>query len=114
MPSVKKVKENDHSYEKDNTITFEPKNVKELSDFFENSGDKYHEIWIILTKKKHVDHQPVSFAEAVEEAAQHNLVDSRTQSVDERRYRIRFTSRKTRKPQPAINRETAERVKPNS
>jgi hypothetical protein len=34
------------------TITFEPTSTDELSTFLEANKDKYHEIWIVLTKKE--------------------------------------------------------------
>jgi hypothetical protein len=50
------------------SVSFEPKNVEDLRRFFEASKDKYHELWVILTKKKIVAQQPVTFNEAVNEA----------------------------------------------
>lgn len=78
----------------DKSVSFEPKNAKELSRFFEVNKYKYHEILIILTKKKHANPQPVSFTEAVTEALQHGLIDSRTKGIDDRKYCVRFTKRK--------------------
>jgi uncharacterized protein YdeI (YjbR/CyaY-like superfamily) len=83
---------------KEKSGTFEPKNVEELSRFFEINKDNYREIWVILTKKKHADPQPVSFDEAVSEAAKHGLIDSRVKSLNEQKYLIRFTKRKNSKP----------------
>jgi hypothetical protein len=53
-----------------------------------------HEIWVVLTKKTHADPQPVSFIEAVAEAIKHGLVDSRTKTLSEKKYAVRFTKRK--------------------
>jgi hypothetical protein len=78
---------------KEKTATFEPKNVAELSRFFEINRGKYHEIWIVLTKKKYANPQPVSFNEAISEAAKHGLIDSRTKSLSEQKYAVRFTKR---------------------
>jgi hypothetical protein len=83
---------------KEKSATFEPKNVDELSRFFEINKDSYHKIWIILTKKKHADPQPVSFDEAVSEAVKQGLIDSRVKSLSERKYSVRFTERKNPKP----------------
>jgi len=80
------------------SVTFEPKNADELSRFFEINKDKYREIWITLTNKKHADPQPVSFNEAVSEAKKHGLIDSRIKSLNEKKYSIRFTKRKNSKP----------------
>jgi hypothetical protein len=79
---------------KEKSGTFEPKSVNELSRFLEINKDRYREIWIILTKKKHADPQPVSFDEALSEAQKHGLIDSRVKSLNELKYSIRFTKRK--------------------
>jgi hypothetical protein len=76
------------------TITFEPKSAHELSVFFKTYEDKYHEFWIILTKKRCVNPQPVSFIQAVDEAVKQGLIDSRTKTLDEQKYAVRFTKRK--------------------
>ena len=55
------------------SVSFEPKNTEELKCFFEASKKRYHEIWIVLTKKEHADPQPVSFGEAVKEAVSRGL-----------------------------------------
>ena len=75
------------------SATFEPRNVDELSHFFEVNKDKYHEIWVVLTKKKYANPQPVSAYEALTEAIRHGLIDSRTKSVGERKYKMRFAKR---------------------
>lgn len=75
-------------------ITFEPKNVNELSHFFKVNKDKYHEIWIVLAKKKYANPQPVSAIEALTEAIRHGLIDSRTKSLNDQKYCMRFTKRK--------------------
>jgi hypothetical protein len=76
------------------SATFEPKSAEELAYFFKTSRDSYHEIWIVITKKKHADPQPVTFNEAVAEAVKQGLIDSRTKSLNEHKYMIRFTKRK--------------------
>jgi hypothetical protein len=76
------------------SISFEPKNVEELHHFLAAYKNSYPEIWIILTKKAIANPQPVSFNEAVAEAVSQGLVDSRTKSVSEQKYAIRFTKRK--------------------
>jgi hypothetical protein len=82
---------------KEKSATFEPKNVEELSRFFEINKDRYLEIWIVLTNKKYADPQPVSFGEAVNEATKHQLIDSRVKSLNEQKYSIRFTRKKNPK-----------------
>jgi hypothetical protein len=78
------------------SISFEPKNVKQLSSFLEANKGNYHEIWIVLTKKEHANPQPISFHEAQTEAIKHGLVDSRSKSQNDKKYCIRFTKRKTK------------------
>ena len=75
------------------SVTFEPQHVSELKRFFEENKDKYHEIWVIITKKKSVNPQPVSFNQALSEAKKQGLIDSRTKTIDEKKYMIRFTKR---------------------
>ena|SRR3989304_228150 len=75
---------------------FEPRNIEELRCFFEANKDEVHEIWIILTKKKYANPQPVSFNETVSEAVRQGLIDSRTKTLSEQKHAIRFTKRKTK------------------
>ena len=75
------------------SITFEPQNVSELKRFFEENKEKYHEIWIVITKKKAAHTQPISFDQALAEAKKQGLIDSRTRSIDTEKYMIRFTKR---------------------
>jgi hypothetical protein len=81
----------------DKSVAFEPKNAEDLGRFFETNRDKYHEIWVVLTNKKHADPQPVSFNEAVAEAVKQGLIDSRTKTLSARKYAVRFTKRLVRK-----------------
>ena len=82
----------------DGSVSFEPKDSEELRCFFETNKDMHHEIWIILSKKKYADPQPVSFTEAVGEAVKQGLIDSRTKTLNEQKYSIRFTKRRDRNP----------------
>ncbi len=79
------------------SVSFEPKNVEELRHFFETHKDTYHEIWIVLSNKKYVDPQPISFNETVAEAVSQGLIDSRSKSLSEWKYAVRFTKRKSTK-----------------
>jgi len=78
------------------SVTFEPKNAEELSRFFEVNKDKYHEIWIVLNKKKRAKAQPASPFEALTEAIRHGLIDSRTKSLGDQKFCMRFTKRTPR------------------
>ena len=76
---------------------FEPKNVEDLRRFFEINKDKFHELWVVLTKKKIVAQQPVTFNEAVNEAVMQRLIDSRSKGLSEQKYAVRFTTRRVKK-----------------
>ena len=78
------------------SIFYEPQNIDDLSGFLKANKDKYHEIWVVLIKKEHANPQPVSFTEAVSEAIKQGLVDSRTKTLDKKRYAVRFTKRKNK------------------
>ena len=75
------------------SITFEPRNATELNQFFEDNKEKYHEFWIVITKKKAANPQPISFEQTLKEAKEQGLIDSRTKTIDEEKYMIRFTKR---------------------
>ena len=81
----------------DGSILYEPKNLEDLADFLKHNKEKYREIWVVLTKKEHANPQPVSFNEAVGEAIAQGLVDSRTKTLDDIKYAVRFTKRKSKK-----------------
>ena len=78
-------------------ITFEPKNIDDLSSFLRAKKDEYHEIWVVLTKKEIANPQPVSFNEAVSKAIELGLVDSRTKTLNKKKYAVRFTKGKSEK-----------------
>lgn len=79
---------------KESSVSFEPKTSEELRQFFVINEKVCHEIWVILTKKEYANPQPVSFEQAVVEAVKLGLIDSRTKSVSDQKYAIRFTKRK--------------------
>ena len=74
-------------------VTFEPQNASELKRFFEENKAMCHEIWVVITKKKTANPQPLSFNQALVEAKKQGLIDSRTKTIDEKQYMIRFTKR---------------------
>ncbi len=76
------------------TAVFEPENITHLAEFFQINKSKYHEIWITLTKKECANPQRVSFVEALTEAKKHGLIDSRTKTLNDQKYLIRFTKRR--------------------
>lgn len=71
-----------------------PEILKNCAVFSKLIKTKSHEIWIILIKKKCANPQPISFNEAVTEAVEQGLIDSRTKTLNEQKYAIRFTKRK--------------------
>ena len=75
------------------SVTFEPKSLAELRQFFEKNKGKYHEIWVIITNKKAANPQIVSFNQVVNEARNQGLIDSRIRNVNEKKYMIRLTKR---------------------
>jgi hypothetical protein len=83
------------------SVSFEPKNPAELATFLRFYKEEFHEIWIILAKKKYANPQPVSFTQAVAEAVKQGLVDSRTKTVDDQKYAVRITKRRATKPSPS-------------
>lgn len=79
-----------------NSIVYDNKNVGDLSDFLKSNKEKFHEIWIVLVKKKFANPQPVSFSEADNITVEQGLIDSKTKSLDEKKYAVRFTKRKNK------------------
>jgi hypothetical protein len=79
------------------SIIFEPQSVSELKRFFEDDKEKYHEIWVVITKKKASNPQPLSFDQALTEAKKQGLIDSRTKTFDAEKYMIRFTKKLSQK-----------------
>ncbi len=62
-----------------------------------DNKEKYCEIWVVITKKKAVNQQPISFNQALNEAKKQGLIVSRTKTIDEEKYMIRFTKRVNQK-----------------
>ena len=79
------------------SVSFESKNVEDLRRFFEVNKDKYHELWMVLTKKKNVFQQPVTFNETVNEAVIQGLIDGRSKGLSEQEYMVRFTTIRVKK-----------------
>ena len=48
---------------------------------------------LVITKKKAINPQPLSFNQALIEAKKQGLIDSRTKTIDQTKYMIRFTKR---------------------
>jgi arginine utilization protein RocB len=75
------------------SVTFEPKSLAELKQFFKENKGKYHEIWVVIMNKKAANPQIVSFNQVLSEARNQGLIDSRIRNLDEKRYMIRLTKR---------------------
>jgi len=43
------------------SIVFKPQNLSELEQFLEDNKENYPKIWVVITKKKVVNPQPLSF-----------------------------------------------------
>jgi hypothetical protein len=80
------------------SVSFEPMDSSELALFFQASKEEFHEMWIILTKKRYANPQPVSFTQVIAEAVKQELIDSQTKTFSEQKYAIRFTKKRTTKP----------------
>jgi len=74
----------------------------------ENHSSK-KEIWVIIHKKKSGE-EGLRYKEAVEEAICFGWIDSKMQSIDENRYRQRFSPRKKNSIWSKNNKETAEKM----
>ena len=75
------------------SVSFEPSSIEELAHFLEENRDIYHEIWVIIRKKKLSNPQLVSFNDVIIEAKKQGLIDSRTKTIDDEKYMIRLTKR---------------------
>jgi hypothetical protein len=79
----------------DTSIIFEPQNLAELKQFFEDNKEKYPEIWVVITKKKTTTPQSISFDQTLNEAEKQEIIDSRTKTINAQKYMIRLTKRIT-------------------
>ena len=67
------------------------------------------EAWLILTKKKYRE-DGLTLDEAIEEALCFGWIDGKMQSVDEDRFILRYSPRKTRSIWSKLNKEKAEQL----
>ena len=68
-----------------------------------------HEAWLIHYKK-HTNKVSISYNQALEEALCFGWIDGKLQSIDEEKYRIRYSPRKGRSVWSKINKEKAEEL----
>jgi uncharacterized protein YdeI (YjbR/CyaY-like superfamily) len=68
-----------------------------------------NEVWVIIYKKK-AEKKGLKYQEAVEEAICLGWIDSRMQSIDSERFRLRFSPRRKNSIWSKKNKETAKRM----
>jgi uncharacterized protein YdeI (YjbR/CyaY-like superfamily) len=85
------------------------KDKAEWRRWLQRNHDKSSEIWII-TYKRHVDKQSLSYEDALEEALCYGWIDSRMRRIDDEKHTWRFTSRKPNSIWSLSNRRRAEKL----
>lgn len=96
-----------NSNELDDALFFE--NRIEWRSWLERNHRRLNEVWLIHYKKSS-DKNNLNHFDAVEEAICFGWIDSKLKKIDEERFILRYTPRKTRSVWSKINRETAERM----
>ena len=87
------------------TIYFQ--NGHEWRNWLSRNHDKEKEAWLIFYKK-HSGKTGITYDEALEEALCFGWIDGKMQSVDEEKFSIRYSPRKSRSVWSKINKEKAE------
>jgi uncharacterized protein YdeI (YjbR/CyaY-like superfamily) len=82
---------------------------KEWRKWLEENQSSKKEIWVIIHKKRS-GKKGLKYQEAVEEAICFGWIDSKMQSIDEIRFRQRFSPRKKNSIWSKNNKETAEKL----
>ncbi len=78
-------------------------------DWLKSNHNKTLSVWLILFKKGS-GKSGLTLQEAVEEAIRYGWIDGKLRRLDEERFKLRFTPRKTSSVWSKINRERAERL----
>jgi uncharacterized protein YdeI (YjbR/CyaY-like superfamily) len=91
----------------DGTLYF--KNREDWREWLEKNHADAKEAWLIHYRK-HVGKPGVQQREAVEEAICFGWIDGKLKRIDEERYALRFSPRKTNSVWSRINKDTAERM----
>jgi uncharacterized protein YdeI (YjbR/CyaY-like superfamily) len=82
---------------------------KEWRNWLEESSSSEKEVWVIIQKKKS-RRKGLKYDEAVEESICFGWIDSKMQSIDAERFRLRFSPRKKNSIWSKNNKERAERM----
>ena len=90
-----------------NSIHFENRDA--WRKWLEKNHDKSSEIWVIYYKK-HTKKPTVQYGEAVEEAICFGWIDSTVQTIDEERYRQKYTPRNKTSLWSELNRKRARKM----
>jgi uncharacterized protein YdeI (YjbR/CyaY-like superfamily) len=84
-------------------------NGKQWRDWLTKNHDMANEAWLIHYKK-HTNKGGISYDQALEEALCFGWIDGKMQSIDEEKYKIRYSPRKVRSVWSKINKEKAEEL----
>ncbi len=85
------------------------KDKAEWRRWLQKNHNKSSEIWI-LTYKRYVDKQSLSYEDALEEALCYGWIDSRMRRIDDEKHTWRFTPRKPNSIWSLSNRRRAEKL----
>lgn len=80
-----------------------------MRNWLAENHDKQDSVWLLFYRKGH-NERGVSLAESVEEALCVGWIDGKLRKVDERRFVVRFSVRKSDSVWSRINRERAEKL----
>jgi uncharacterized protein YdeI (YjbR/CyaY-like superfamily) len=86
---------------------FEPATRVEWRDWLNNHTCRPGGVWLVLHKGKGA---PLSYEEAIDEAVAFGWIDSKAVRIDEQRYRIRISPRKSGSGWSRINKERVSRL----
>ena len=85
------------------------KNSREWRKWLEMNYDRENEAWLIHYKKRS-GKSGVSYSEALDEALCFGWIDSRLKRIDEERFVLKYSPRKSKSVWSKVNKERAERL----
>ena len=85
------------------------KNRKDWRNWLEKNHKTADEVWLIHYKKSS-DKMSFNHFDAVEEAICFGWIDSKLKKIDQERFILRYSPRKSKSPWSKINKETAEKM----
>jgi uncharacterized protein YdeI (YjbR/CyaY-like superfamily) len=85
------------------------KNSREWRKWLERNYDRENEAWLIHYKKRS-GKSGVSYSEALDEALCFGWIDSRLKRIDEERFVLKYSPRKSKSVWSKVNKERAERL----